>query len=257
MAYQLLKKYIWVVLVIYLASPTSLWAQKPIVLLTSKVSPYISKTLDGYGFLGEIVTLTLTEMGFKPQYKFYPWKRCEFLVQSGEAWATFPYSYTEKRAKEFNFSDTIGYSTTLFFYYNNDEVLRYEDIEDLKQYKLGGVFGYFYEDLFNKTGLKVSYSRNELTAVKKLIVGRVDLLPINALVGWELIRKNYPPEIINNIGTLEKPLSKDPLKLMVSKTYPDSQNLLIRFNRSLKKIKNTPAYHAILSRYGPVLTREE
>jgi polar amino acid transport system substrate-binding protein len=33
----------------------------------------------------------------------------------------------------------------------------YETLEDLRPYKLGGVIGYFYEDLFNKAGLEVDY----------------------------------------------------------------------------------------------------
>jgi len=245
-----MKKYILIVLAVCLILPSSLWAQKPIQLLTGEVSPYVSKALEGYGFLTEIVTLTFKEMGLKAQYKFYPWKRCEFLVKGGEAWATFPYSYTEKRAEEFHFSDIIGYSTTRFFYYKNIGTLHYETIEDLKQYKLGGVSGYFYEERFKKAGLRVSYSRNELIAMKKLIAGRVDFLPINEVVGWELIRKNFPQEIIKGFGTLEKPLSQDPLRLMVSKAYPDSQSLLNHFNTTFKKVKKTPAYNTILNKYS-------
>ena len=74
-------------------------------------------------------------------------------------------------------------------------------------------------------------------------------MPLNELVGWALIKKEFPDEV-DNFGTLLKAYSVSELKLVVSKEYPDSMELLKRFNEALKKVKTMESYEAILTKYG-------
>ena len=218
-------------------------------LVTGEWSPYTSESLQGYGFITEIITGTFQEMGLAPEYEFHKWKRCYSLVIRGDVWAAFPYSFTEERAKEVLFSDTIGKSLTRFFYYKKAKEYKYETLEDLKAYEIGGVKGYFYEDAFQQAGLNVSYTSDELSSLKRLAAGRVELIPLNELVGWDLIKKNFPDQAAD-FGVLEKPYDTSELRLIVSKAYPGSEELLNRFNTSLKKMKNTDNYRNILKKYG-------
>ncbi len=243
-------KIIYITLVICLVFSAPLTAEEPVLLLTNQLEPFCSPKLPGFGFMPEIVSLVFKEMEMDRHYKFYPWKRCEFLVEAGEAWATFPYSYTDERAEKFYFSDIIGYSTTLLFYFQNNQDVKFNTIKDLKKYRIGGVDGYFYQEMFQNEDIQLSYSRNEITAFKKLIAGRIDLLPMNELFAWGFLEKRFPPHVVSRIGRLKKPLSKDPLHLMVSKTYSHSATLLNRFNDALKKIKMRPEYRQIFLKYG-------
>ncbi len=65
---------------IMLLGATPVWAEK-ITLVTGEFPPYTSKTLEHRGFSTEIVSAVFQEMGKEVEYKFYPWRRCEDLVQ--------------------------------------------------------------------------------------------------------------------------------------------------------------------------------
>lgn len=220
-----------------------------LTLATGEWTPYSSETLEGYGFITEIISETLSQMGVTPQYEFYPWARCYSLVKRGKVWAAFPYSFTEERAEEVLYSERIGESTTKFFYYDKERPYPYETLKDLRSYKIAGVKGYFYEQDFRNNKLDVSYTSDELSALKRLAAGRVDLMPMNELVGWALIRKHFP-EQADKFGTLEKPYDTNELMLIVSKDFPDGETLLQQFNEALRQVKQTDAYREIFAKYG-------
>ena len=208
-----------------------------IPLATGEWIPYSSKTLSNHGDFTAQVTIVFNEMGLQPEYHFYPWGRCFDSVEKGRVWAAFPYSYTEERAKKVWFSEALSCSKTVFFYYSADDnsrQYRYNVLEDLKPYRIGGVTGYYYVPLFKKAGLTIDYVNKEIYAMEKLRLGRIDLMPVNELVGRHLI-KNHFPDCIDKFKTLDKPLTINPLQLIVSRDYPGSKELLYQFNQALRK----------------------
>lgn len=204
--------------------------------------------MEHYGFFTQIVTEVFKEMGVENKYVFYPWRRCYDSVLNSSVWAAFPYSYTEERSKEVLYSDAIAYSSTKLFYYKNDNY-KFETMEDLKQYKIGGLIGYFYEEIFKNAGIQVDYVSKEIDALKKLMLGRIELFPLNELVGWHLIKTHFPDEI-DNFGVLPKPLFSDALYLIVSREYPGTIDLLEKFNSALETIKMNGEYENILAAYN-------
>ena len=226
------------------------WADS-LPLATGEWAPYTSETLDGHGFITEIITEVLHEMEVEPRYAFTTWKRCYSQVVRGEMWAAFPYTYTAERAEDVLFSDTIGESTTKFFYYGTEKTYEYDTLEDLLPYSIAGVKGYFYEEALETAGLNVSYTTDELSAFRRLAAGRVELMPLNELVGWQLIQESFP-EKAEQFGTLETPYDINELKLIVSKEYPGAEEYLAQFNSALQRVKAGEAYQEILQKYGLV-----
>jgi len=205
--------------------------------------------LEGKGFLTEIITAVLEEMGNQPEYQFVPWKRCESMLQRGQAWAAFPYVYTEERAKKFDFSTPISKSMSQFVYYGGKmKGVTWDQFEDLKSYKIGGVQGNFYIELFKKHGISLDLTTKEQYAIKKLIKGKIDLLPMNVIVGWDLIKKEYPYNV-HKFGTLPKPIRIGYDHLIVSKSYPNTKAILTKFNTAFEVVTTKPIYHEILKKY--------
>ncbi len=163
----------------------------------------------------------------------------------------FPYGYTKERAKEFLFSDVLLVTSTKFFYYkkHTPKKIEWNDLTDLKSYLIGGVLGYYYEVEFKNAGLNVDYAPSETMSLKKLFHDRVSLVPLDEAVGWDLIMKNFPDEI-DNFGVVEKAHDTSGNFLMVSKSYPDSENILKKFNVVLEKIKQNGVMEAILKKYN-------
>lgn len=210
---------------------------KSLIIATGEWSPFTSTSMENYGKFTERVTIICKEIGIEPEYRFYPWGRCYDSVIKGRVWAAFPYSYTKERAKKVWFSDMLSCSSTLFFHYDHGNPSRqyhFKSMEDLKAYTLGGVRGYFYEEFFEKAGLKVDYVNKEINSLEKLKMGRIDLMPVNEQVGWNLIAIHFP-EDLHKFKTLATPLSVNSLHLIISKDYPGSKKIFEQFNQALKR----------------------
>ncbi len=220
-----------------------------LILATGEWTPYTSEKLENYGFFTEIVAEVCKEMGVVPTYKFYPWRRCFSMVEKGEVMGAFPYTYTDERAMKVYFTETVTESNTVFFQYGNKKPIKFKSLKDLKKIQLGGVVGYFYEEAFRQVGLKVDYAPDEKSAIAKLIAGRMDLLALNELVGWHLIKKDFPA-YKDQFKTLDNNFSRNELKLIVAKDYPDSKKFLKNFNKALKKVLAGEMYKNILEKYG-------
>ncbi len=204
---------------------------------TGEWVPFTSASMKDYGQFTKRVSIVCKEMGVEPEFIFYPWPRCFDSVEKGRVWAAFPYSYTKKRAQRVWFSDMLSCSKTVFFYYSRGKPpreYRFDSLKDLKRYKIGGVSGYFYEESFKKAGLQVDYVNKEINGMEKLKLGRIDLMPVNDLVGWNLVKTKFPADAAN-FKTLARPLSVDPLRLIISKDFPGSKILFDRFNRALRR----------------------
>jgi polar amino acid transport system substrate-binding protein len=212
---------------------------KKITLVTAEWEPYISETKPGHGKFSEIVTAVFKEMGIQTEFVFAPWKRAETIVKNGGAFAAIPYSYTEERHKNFDYSVPIMNSPNVFFYkkkaYPNG--ISYTRLEDLARYRISGVTGYWYEDLFKQAKLPVEYVTTDEQSITKLYFNRVDLVACDSLVGWSLIKKLYPREF-SEFAELAKPFSITQLHLLVSRTYPNSVALTQQFNVTFKRLRD-------------------
>jgi len=212
--------------------------------------PYTSKKMKNYGMASEIVTSALKEVGIEPQYESYPFKRIFLNVSKGKKWAAFPYAYTKKRAKEVIYSkEPIIKIKDKLFYYKKRPVKEFKELKDLKSITIGGCLGYWYNDLFKNAGLSIEYANRDLNSLKKLIIGRVDVVPMDEVAGWALIKKNFPDQV-NNFKTFEKALKIKGSFLISSKKYPGSKELLKKFETGFKLIKEKGIYKKILEKYG-------
>ena len=130
-------------------------------------------------------------------------------------------------------------SRSLLFTYQppgKERKIVFNSLKDLAPYRLGGVSGYFYQEMFDQAGLNVEYVNTEFQGLEKLLYGRIDLFPVNDKVGWDIIRTRFPNQS-DNFQTLPNPLSDNELSLIVSRKYPGSAELLRRFNEALRRCR--------------------
>jgi len=227
-------------------------APKVLIIATSELPPYVSAS-DQDSFLSELLPKVAKEMGVKFEFRFMPWPRCERAVEDLQVWATMPYVPTPEREQKFLFSEPLYAKQTLLFYYSPTDQgypRTFTTLEELKRFKIGGVRGYYYEALFNEAGLNLELTTSEDSSFKKLRAGRVDLVPAVDSVGWDVIRKNFPAEEQAAFHALEKPLAVGHNYLMTSRSYPQTQQLLERFNHALGKLRRNGVYRQVAERHG-------
>jgi polar amino acid transport system substrate-binding protein len=226
-------------------------ASETLIIASGELPPYVSE-YPKQSFLTELFEALGQDMGVQFSFRFMPWRRCELAVDSLQAWGAIPYVRTAEREQRFIFSDPLYAKQTLLFYYGGNSVRphSFKTLSELKPYRMGGVKGYYYELMFAEAGLKMELSSSEEQSFHMLRAGRVDLVPALEMVGWNLVRKQFPPEDAARFAVLEQPLQVGTNHLMSSRHYPGGQLLLERFNQSLAKLRGNGVYQRIADSYG-------
>ncbi len=241
--------------VVATAAPTSpAPASSEVILTTGDWPPYVFETGNDKGPMVDIVMAAFKEVGITPKIVFYPWKRAEDEVRQGKAFAAFPYAITPARQEEFDFSEPMYVVKAKFFYNKKYHAagVPFDKLEDLRNYKIGGLLGSWYEPNFKDAGLQMEYVDSMDKNIQKLALGRIDLTVDEENTNWYLIRKLFPNEA-DQFATLEKPLEQpgvvNDLSLMVSRSYPNSAELLKQFNTGLAAIRANGTFKQILEKY--------
>ncbi|MCG8572882.1 MAG: transporter substrate-binding domain-containing protein [Spirochaetes bacterium] len=232
---------------ITLLSSTFLNTQNKVILTTHDWPPYTASD-NGKGIVTEIVIAVFEKAGFEVEIIKLPWLRGERNVNEGEIFAIFPYISTDNRKKTYDFSDPLISSSQNFFYLSKLGNITYQSFSDLRNFAIGGVFGFAYIPLIEREGIELDLAPTDEAAIAKLYLGRVDLSAHEELVAWYIINKLYPGKI-HQFKTIEKPILKVDYRLMVSRNYPNSKQILKIFNQSLKKFIKTNAYKSVLKKY--------
>lgn len=235
-----------ILLLVFLPALLGSASAQELVIMTGEWEPYVSAKLENKGFITEIVAKACDAAKLQYSLKYAPWPRCEAEVLHGKALAAFPYTPTKERSAYAYFSTPLAKARTVFFY--NVKKLQHFDFTSwkaLKPYLITGVRGYYYESAFKQKGVYVDYSEDEDEALNKLFLKRVDLMPLNELVGWKKIEKLYPGQA-NLFASSANPLDESDLNLMVSKKYPNARALLEQFNQGLSMIQKSGEYKKIL-----------
>lgn len=221
---------------------------------TGEFSPFTTESTPGKGFFTEMVVAVTSEMGRRTDISFYPWTRAEEMVADGQAFAAFPYAKSPEREKKYLFSEPMYSCHNCFFYLKDNkrlgsDIKNIKRIEDLRQYTFGGIMGYYYGDrrAIGQMGIKSEWAEDTSGIMKMLHAQRVDFVVESELVGWETIRKLYPNEV-DRFAVLPNPQSVNNLHLIVSKSYPDSQKILIEFNDALKRAQDKGLLNNIIKK---------
>lgn len=227
-----------------------------ILLVTGEYPPYTSEKINGYGFFTQIVEAVLKDANLKYELKFYPWARGLDMTANGTAWATFPYGHAKDFDKTYFTTDGIFSSTHKFIYLLNNpkikaEVQKFQQISDFKDYTFGGTDGYWYgsEEDFQKQNVNIEWTTDLEGIINMLLSKRIDFFIEDEAVFNYTINNSYP-EDRNKFDFLENDAQKRDYLLLVSKSYPNTNLILKKFNKSLKKILSNGVFDAILKKYN-------
>ncbi len=257
----MIKTIITAVMLIFSASTALIgadsYAQDRYFFGTGEWEPLTGSKLEGNGLAAEIVRKAFKTAGIELEIKFYPWKRCEMMLQQQKIDAIFPYTQTVERKEIYSFSDPVFVVRTKFFYLKkNIKDLKFNTYEDLKKYRIGGVLGYFYQKEFEKAGLNVEYVASDELNIKKMLADRIDLFPTADINGWYLLKNHFPDEY-ENFSAVDYDLSGDrksdeeiASRIMVLKENRKGHEIITVYNRELQKMKQNGDYEKIFLKYG-------
>jgi len=221
-----------------------------VTIMTGEYQPYTSTHAGGARIMQDLVTRAFAQENITVSYQYAPWKRCEAEVETGRAFAAIPYFKTEERSQRFEFSDPVIYSINRFFY-NRERFpsgFEWQHLEEFRPYTFGGVQGYWYIRTLEAAGISVDPIQSDIQNMRKLVHQRIDFTIIDELTGKHLLQL-FPTSEADKISMLEKPESIQPFHLLISRQYPNAEQLTHRFNRGLEKLKQSGEYRRTFEQY--------
>lgn len=237
-------KYWWIFLAcLGLAMPVAA-AEAPISVHFSnqEYPPYMGEKLPYGGILTRLVTEVFRRGHVTVRYTFYPNNRTIQVARAGGVDGSLGWTPNEDRRKDLLFSDPIVPFRMVLFH-RLGETYTWSSLSDLTAYRFGITTGNFYSDVFNqlheKGVLKVEPATDDVTNLRKLVAGRIDLFPMEGEAGMLLTRLSLPPSQAANIVPESREYWSTPLCMVVWIKHPQAQELIARFNRELRKMKES------------------
>ncbi len=229
------------------------FASQVIRLTNGEWEPFLSEKLPKFGPSSQVVTEVFAGLGITVSYDFFPWPRAYENARIGRWDGSAIWIKNNERAKFFYFSDPI-LVLPKYLYHLSTKEYEWTTVHDLKGLVIGVTYSYTYGMELDKaleTGLvKASWATSDLIGLKKLLSGRVDLVPLEPQVLQSLLNNNFSKAEKEKISFHEKPVTIAAYRLMLNKVNPDHFQLIEAFNRELNKLKKSgrveKIYKAIL-----------
>lgn len=206
---------------------------KEIRIATGEWAPYLSENLPGGGPIAQLVTEAFAQQGWSVVYTYYPWARAYSLAESAQIDATIVWAKNPERSETFNFTDPIISLENVLFTLH-DKPINWENPEDLKAYRIGGVISYNYEFLDENQGYQIIRVSDPHQNYLKLKAGRIDAVIEDRLVGIGLVSEQGLAEAVTYNP---KPVgSSSPHYLLVGKANPIADEIISTFNQGFQAL---------------------
>ena len=215
----------------------------------NEYAPFTDERLPNGGMITEIIERIFRGMGYDPQIEFWNWDHGYRATQKGVFAATFPYLKTPERQAEYLYSKPV-YEILIVPFVRKDSGITYNSPEDLKNYRICKAKGYAVPtiDEMVKDGAlhNLEEPKQMSDCFKMLEAKQVDMVVEMELSGKELISNMG---LGHSIHALENAIDIASLHIIFPKYYSESNVMLYKFNKSLKSLKASGAYHEIVKNH--------
>lgn len=242
-----MKRMILVVCMLVMAGVAQ--AGEKVVLATLDWEPYVGQNMKNQGYVVEVVTEAFKRGGFDVEIQFHQWSRVVGLAKTGKVDGYFPEYLSEAIKKYATFSAPMPGGPLGFFKAKNNDI-PFNTLEDLKGKKIGVVKGYVNTKEFDSASfLTKDPAKDDLTNLKKLIAGRLDLVVSDKYVGTYLLQKNLADKA-DSIEFMAKSLANPELFLCISNKVDGSDAKLEAYNKGLTEMISDGTFDTIVKSHG-------
>ncbi|MGY3804002.1 substrate-binding periplasmic protein [Pigmentibacter ruber] len=224
-----------------------------IIILTGEYPPYSSQLIPGNGIAVEIVKKVCELANLNCSLQFLPWLRCEYLIENGKAFAAFPYAYSDERKEKYFYSEPIFFADPYIFIYKDKIKISSEiSLNEIKKLDLtiGILRGSFYSEYFQNLKIKFEESSDYSSLLKKLLNNRIDAIVEGIIVLKSEIKSLKLPNLDRIKSIRISDFKNTGNMLIVSKKYPNNQEILEKMNSAIKKLKNNGTIDKIIKKYN-------
>ena len=228
---------------------SSVHAVEQLVIATTEFAPYTSQSAPAGGYINDIISRAFDEVGIETQFAYVPWARAlQETIDGSYQGASYGY-YSAQRAKLFLHSDPIGKEQIFFFGLKGNVPSQWQQYSDLAGFRFGVTRGYNYTQKFQtfiRTGEQhVSVVNTDVQNMQMLLLGRIDLFPMEALTGWHLLRTHFEQAQLRQILMLTPALETNESHFLIPRSLPDAEVTMRKFNQGLARLKEKGTIDAL------------
>ena len=205
-------------------------------LVATEFPPYTSASLEGDGSAAVITRAALERVGLTMTLQFRPWARALAELQNGQWDGIIGAWYQPDREAYMAFPQPLGITNRIGFLARAGTTLAVGDLSRLGGLKIGVVRDYANPPAFDRANLQRDEALDDLSNLRKLLAGRVDLILIDKGVAFHLL-KTQVPEALQAVIWLEPALAESPLYTALSKRDPALKSRLAAFNKGLTELQ--------------------
>ncbi|MEQ6289856.1 substrate-binding periplasmic protein [Vogesella sp. GCM10023246] len=221
----------------------------------AEYAPLIGEKLRYGGIMSRLVSEVFRRSNVKVRYSWYPNNRAIQLARNGDVDGSVGWTPNADRQRDLLFTDEV-LPFRMVLFQRRGERYPWQTLADLSRYRFGITAGNFYSDTFtqlqDKGVLQVDVVGDDISNLRKLAAARIDLFPMESEAGMLATLLYLSPSQAARIVPQERAYWSTPLCIAISRKHPRATELAARFNRELKKMRDSGEFSALLAR-----TRQE
>lgn len=212
--------------------------------------PYIIVSDSQVGITGmdiDIVQAAFAATGAEVNFSSTPWKRIIKSMERGTILGTVSCSRRPERLSYMLFSDEVTSTNRVAVSRTEIETSTIQSLNDLKNYSVVSIDGWGMEQQLTAENIPHETTSTYEGAMMAMRYRNIDIFYAAEYPSLYYARKLGIHRDIKITPIHSEPVT--PLYLCMSKTYPNSREIMDRFNAGLQKIKQDGTYQAIRAKY--------
>lgn len=210
-----------------------------VLITTGDWPPYNGKDLPGGGIANALVQAAFCEVGIEVEFGWFPWSRSLKLAIEGSWQASSVWAFTPDRAKDLVYSDPLVAGEDVLYHLEGTR-FDWQEIDDLRAWKIGGTIGYSYPGLRTEKGdfqIHLERAPSDLLNFRKLLAGRIQVFIADRWVGDYILNHHFSDAERARIVRHPKAITTIEYYLVFSKKHKSAASLVQAFNRGLASLK--------------------
>lgn len=192
------------------------------------------------GYVNHLVSEAFHTAGYEVSFTFTMWKTAYREAEDGQYDATSFWTDTDRHSDDFHVSDPVMTKKLVFFKRKDTPAVTWNEFSDLGDLTIGAARQYPYTEAFWQAAedgtLNLSIGPTNEQNMRKLMMGRVDLVIIEEMEGWTTLR-GFDPDLPDRFEVVANPVKQTRGHVLFPKKHGErSRELVEAFNAALEKL---------------------
>jgi polar amino acid transport system substrate-binding protein len=225
-------------------------ARREVLFLTLEYPPYASEAMHNSGAAVELLHLMLAGTQWQARVIFVPWSRVEHELKAGRAdGALLLWPAEVKKYKVL--SSSALFISRLGFYVRSAEAAQADvRLPAMKGQRVCIARGYGYPPELAASGVIMDEAASDEINLKRVSMKRCDYVALERAVGEFILSSDKKWSLQTKVVWKEPAFAELPLTIGLPPHKPDSAALLADLEKGLARLKQSPAYTALLKKYS-------